>query len=285
MPELPEVETIKRELKEKIKGLRIEEIEVRKKKMFIGDKKEVIGREILKVKRRAKILVFVLSGNYFLIIHLKMSGQLIYGDKNGGKIMMGQRIPFAGRELPGRTTRIIFYFSNGGRLFFNDLRQFGWVKVRKTKERDLSRVIGKKLGKEPMGSEFKVSYLKKVFGKTRRAVKVVLMDQEKIAGIGNIYANEALFVAGVRPDRKANSLSEEEIKRVHKGVIKVLKKGIKAKGASGGDEAYINTKGEKGNYDFLVYQREGEKCVRCKEKIERMKIGGRGTFFCPGCQS
>jgi len=272
MPELPEIETIKRQLEKKLVGLKIEDIEIKKKKMFIGKKGDVLGRRIEGVERRAKMLLIKLFGGYFLIIHLKMSGQLVYAAEDRE----------ARRRLPVKTTHIIFYFNNGARLFFNDLRQFGWVKAVKNKE---VKIINNEFGPEPFSREFTADYLAGVCKGTERAIKLVLMDQTKLAGVGNIYANDALFVAKIRPMRKGDSLAGKEVKSLFGAVRKVLKKGIEAKGASGADGAYINIKGEKGKYRFLVYQREGKNCLNsCGAKIKRIKLGSRGTFYCPKCQ-
>jgi len=284
MPELPEVETIKRQLSKKLVGMKIEDIEVRKPRMFKGKKSDVVGKKIEKIERRAKILVVKLSRGLFLIIHLKMSGQLVFVAKDGKTVTLGHPIPFAGTKLPGKTTHIIFSFDNGGRLFFNDLRQFGWVKVIKRRGK-IDDIVGVKLGPEPFGKEFTVGYFGSICSRSKRAIKLVIMDQAKIAGVGNIYANEALFVAGILPTRGANSLKGEEVEKLQRTVKTVLKKGIEAKGASGADEAYIDTGGEKGKYKFLVYQRDGESCFnKCGGEIKRIKLGGRGTFYCSKCQ-
>jgi len=304
MPELPEVETIRRQLSAKLIGLIIKDIEIRKPKMFIGNKDEVIGKKITEITRRAKLLIMGLQEKQgekeeqekkelFLVFHLKLTGQLVYADKDGETVVLGQPIPFAGERLPAKTTHIIFYFSNGGRLFFNDLRQFGWVKVIKLKVKSeklkVDEIVGEKYGPEPFSDEFTVEYLKKICANWGRPTKLLLMDQSKIAGIGNIYTNDALFLAGIAPHKRARDLAKKEPEKVEKlynAIISVLKAGITAGGSSAADEAYVNTKGEKGEYKFLVYQKEGEECLnKCGKKIRRMTLGGRGTFFCPRCQS
>lgn len=284
MPELPEVETIKRQLSTKLIGLTIKKIEVLKPKMFSGNKEEVIGKKIALISRRAKILIMEV-GELYLVFHLKMTGQLVYVNKDGKTVTLGHPIPFAGMSLPAKTTHIIFSFNNGGRLFFNDLRQFGWVKV--VKDLREMREIGE-FGPEPFGPEFTVNYLRKIMLNWGRPIKLLLMEQSKIAGIGNIYANDALFLAGVNPLKRARDLVKKEpekVEKLHKAIITVLKKGIEAGGSSAADEAYVNAKGEKGEYKFLVYQKDGNDCSnKCGGKIKRMNLGGRGTFFCPACQ-
>jgi len=265
MPELPEVETTARILKTVLVGKTITSIEIFSKKQFPNDPKLIIGSKITDVDRRAKILVIYLDNNYLLITHLKLTGQLV----------------FAG---PGRSTRIVFRFADRSALFFNDLRKFGWIKILKKSQFNIDTFDN--LGIEPLSNKFTQNGLINIFGKTRRAVKVVLMDQKLIAGIGNIYANEALFLAKINPQRPANSLLEKEIIALKKAIIKVLKDGIKYQGTSADDDAYIKPDGSKGsnqNY-LLVYQKAGQKCPNCQQIIKRTTIGGRGTFFCPSCQ-
>lgn len=273
MPELPEVETIKRSLQKSVVGKKITGIEVLLAKQFQGKKEDVVGEKITSIDRRGKILKISLSNGKNLLIHFKLSGQLLW---------VGHPIPFAGIELPAKTTHVIFDI-NGGRLFFNDLRQFGWIKV--VDEAGVAKEIGK-LGIEPFDKEFTADYLKQIFSKTAKPIKLILMEQEKIAGIGNIYANDALFEAGIMPTRQSKSLKDDEIDKLRKAIIKVLEEGLKYGGSSAADEAYIKPSGERGEYQkhFRVYQRDGQKCLKCGTTIKRIKIGGRGTFYCPDCQ-
>jgi formamidopyrimidine-DNA glycosylase len=307
MPELPEVETITRGLRKAIVGKTIIDIEVNKPKQFVGEKDDVLGKKILAVNRFAKMIKIDLEGENMLLVHLKMTGQLVWSEKKvksskfkvqsgegEQKIDFGHKIPFAGgNELPGKATHIIFHLDKGT-LFYNDVRQFGWIKIVQRAKCKVQSEFAK-LGPEPLdfigeksmpNKEFSVEYLKKIFAKTAKPIKLVIMDQEKIAGVGNIYANDALFEAKILPDKSAKSLSDEEIEQLREGIIKVLEEGIKYGGSSAGDEAYVNTEAEGGNYQnhSRVYQRDGEKCKRCGGTIVRSKIGGRGTFFCDGCQ-
>lgn len=282
MPELPEVETIRRSLSKSIVGKEIKNIEVRKTKIFKGNPKDVIGETIKGVERKGKILIIKLSSDKALLIHFKLTGQIVWVSQEGEGVTLGHPIPFAGSELPAKTTHVIFTI-NGGKLFYNDLRQFGWIKVIS----DLGNLGDlEKLGPEPFSKEFTIDYLKQVFSKTSKPIKLVLMDQEKIAGIGNIYANDALFEAGIMPTRPAKSLKDKEIKILRYSILGVLEDGLKYGGSSAADEAYIKPSGEPGEYQkhFRVYQRDGEKCPRCGEVIKRINLGGRGTFFCPACQ-
>lgn len=295
MPELPEVETIRKSLKAAIIGKKIRDIDIRLPKVFHGDKTEILGKTIEAVERRGKILIIKLSGGKALLIHFKLTGQLVWVPKAGEKTL-GHPIPFAGSELPAKTTHIIFEidgppsFADGetsarqsGKLFFNDLRQFGWIKV----VGDL-RKVGEleNLGPEPLSSEFTLDYLKQIFSKTQKPIKLVLMDQEKMAGIGNIYANEALFEAGILPTRPAKSLANKDIKILKDSILRVLEEGLKYGGSSAADEAYIKPTGEPGSYQehFRVYQQDGQKCPKCGGIVKRIALGGRGTFFCPNCQ-
>ncbi len=284
MPELPEVETIKISLQKAIVGKKIVDIKVRKAKIFQGDTKEVIGKTIEKVERRGKILIIQLSGGKNLLVHFKLTGQMVWAPREGESVAAGHPIPFAGTKLPAKTTHVIFEI-DGGRLFYNDLRQFGWIKVVESSKLKVQSEVAK-LGVEPFYKEFTVDYLTQVFSKTSRPIKLILMDQEKIAGVGNIYANDALFEAGILPAKPAKKLNNLEIEKLRKAVIKVLEDGLKFGGSSAADEAYIKPSGEKGEYQehFRVYQRDGEKCRKCGGVIRRVNLGGRGTFWCPKCQ-
>ncbi len=281
MPELPEVETIRRSLSASIVGKKITDIQVLLAKQFQGKKEDVLGAKIIRIERRGKILKISLSNEKNLLIHFKLTGQLVWVPKAGEIVTLGHLIPFAGSELPAKTTHVIFEI-DGGRLFFNDLRQFGWIKV--VGESD--EQITENLGVEPLTKEFTVEKLSSVLQSSSRPVKLVLMDQEKIAGIGNIYANEALFEAGILPTREAKSLRDEETEKLRNSIIKVLEDGLKYGGSSAADEAYIKPTGEAGEYQkhFRVYQRQGQKCPKCGGVIKRIELGGRGTFFCPRCQ-
>ncbi|PJE67383.1 bifunctional DNA-formamidopyrimidine glycosylase/DNA-(apurinic or apyrimidinic site) lyase [Candidatus Shapirobacteria bacterium CG10_big_fil_rev_8_21_14_0_10_40_9] len=295
MPELPEVETIRKSLQKTIVGKKITGIQVLLAKQFQGRKEDVLGAKITAIERRGKILKISLSSGKNLLIHFKLTGQLVWVPKAGERATLGHPIPFAGSELPAKTTHVIFEIDGppspkasarqGGRLFFNDLRQFGWIKVVGELDEQMTRELGN-LGVEPLIKEFTVEKLSSILQSSSRPVKLVLMDQEKIAGVGNIYANEALFEAGILPTRPAKKLSNEEIKKLREAIVKVLEDGLKYGGSSAADEAYIKPTGEAGEYQkhFRVYQRAGQPCPRCGTKIQRIELGGRGTFFCPRCQ-
>jgi len=281
MPELPEVETIRRQLNEVLVGKKILKIEVLREKSFGGDSREMVGWQVESVKRKAKVIEFYFKNRgEMMIIHLKMTGQLVF--VNGKKRVVGGH-PTADwvKDLPSRHTRIIINFIGGSKLFFNDMRVFGWMRmVDKEKYEKETR----KTAPDVTEKEFDLEYLTGVLKKSGKAVKLVLMDQEKIGGVGNIYANDALYLAKVMPNRKANSLSVAETKNLLAAVREVINRGIKYGGASAAN--YVDTKGLGGTYQdhFLVYKKDGQKCDKCGGKIQKMKIGGRGTFYCPSCQ-
>lgn len=286
MPELPEVETIKVGLQKYLVGKTIVSVEVRLQKQIQGDTANIIGATITGVERFGKGLVISLSNGYCLAIHIKMTGQLIYRDElvtNEGTYV----------EVPNNYTHVIFTLKteNGkqGYLYYNDLRQFGWIKII---QQDALRklVFFKELGPEPPVAgalEGRASLSEEQFAKilqTSTKMKPLLMDQKKIAGIGNIYANDALYLARIDPRRKANTLSEEEVKRLFKAILTVLKRGIAAGGSS--ENNYVNALGNQGSYQkqSLVYGKEGEQCPNCHTTIQKIMLAGRGTFLCPTCQ-
>ncbi len=278
MPELPEVETIKRELRPHILGKTVSAIEILSPKNFVGKKKEAYGQKIVDVERYGKVLVIALEKGKYLNAHFKLSGQMLYS-KNAKRAIFKNKIPFTkGNVMPANTTRIIIKFKEGGALFFNDLRKFGWVKLTDKPESPK--------GVDVLSSKFTVNYLFSVLRITRKPIKVALMDQDKITGIGNIYANDSLYLSKIHPQRLSNSLIIDEIEKLHKAILAEIKKGIKDKGSSGADEAFILPDGSKGNHQrrFLVYQREKQLCLRCQSAIKRIKHNGRSSFFCPKCQ-
>ena len=281
MPELPEVETIRRQLNEVLSGRKIVSVEILRAKSFEGEKDELEGWSIEKVERKAKVLEFYFkSQTKIMIVHLKMTGQLVFVD--GAKRIVGGH-PTADwiRELPSKHTRVIISFQDGSRLFFNDMRVFGWMKLM---EKGKYEKEVRKTAPDVTEKEFSIDYLTGLLSRAGRPVKLVLTDQEKIGGVGNIYANDALYLAGIRPDRKANSLNRTEIESLYKAVREVINKGIRYGGASAAN--YVDTRGLGGTYQehFLVYKQDGKTCDRCGGKIKKMKMGGRGTFYCPGCQ-
>ena len=278
MPELPEVETIKQDLKRLIVGAKILEITTNSAKQVKPSvevvKKGIEGIVIKKIGRRAKLLQIFLSNGKILLIHLKLTGRLLVRKKdepedNWQRVTIKLKTQSAKRK------------SKDLELRFCDLRKFGWMKVIMNDELG---IMNDELGIEPLTPDFTLEKFSQILKTTNQAIKIILMDQAKIAGIGNIYASEALFVAGISPAKPTKKLSNLEIKKLKESIIKVLKAGIKYRGAS--DQYYLDALGQKGTYQdhFLVYQREGKKCLKCGKIIKRITLGGRGTFFCPQCQ-
>lgn len=284
MPELPEVETIRQDLRKKIIKKKIINVWLSSKAIVRNKNKEFVKavseKKFVEVERVGKLIIFVLPQNKYLLTHLKMTGQLIY--KRGKQVVAGGHPEPGIDELPNKFTRVIFTFSDGGRLYFNDIRRFGYMQI--VDEKGLAKVK-EKFGIEPLAKKFSFAYFKKVLENKNKPIKVALMDQDKIAGIGNIYASEICFEAGIKPQRKANSLSDKELLMLHKASIKVLKIAIKNRGTTFSD--YVDAAGRGGyNISFLkVYDREGKNCKRGdKGVVVKVSLGGRGSFYCPVCQ-
>jgi len=279
MPELPEVETIRKGIIQKLKNKKIKDVEIRVPKLFIGNPRDIIGAKIIDAKRVAKILEIVLDNGFSILIHLKMTGQLIYKDDKS-KAVGGHTQKIYDADPPHAYTHIIYTFSDGSHLYFNDFRKFGWHKVVKSKE--VIKSLGPdKFGPEPGTKVFSVEYLKNIFSKTAKPIKLVLMDQQKIGGIGNIYANDGLYIAGILPTRSAKSLSDQEISRLKEAIEKVIKLGLEYGGSS--ENTYVNIEGKKGRYMeiAMVYQQKQDPKGH---EIKKIQLGGRGTFSCPICQ-
>lgn len=267
---MPEVETIKEQLNQKIKGKTVKTVEVNLERFVkypLDDFKKIVEGSIIEnISRRAKLLIFGLSSGYCLIVHLKLSGQLIF---NGEK---------------QKHTHLVYYFKDGSWLIHNDLRQFGFVKV-VSKQKLLHFLEEEKLGPEPLGREFTLDLFKELLQKRKRSpIKKVLMDPKFVAGIGNLYADEILFFAGVRPTRKVFEITKEEIEKIYRQIKRILALAVKKGGSSSSD--YVDAEGEEGDYLSLVkvYQRDSQPCKKCKTEIERVKINNRSAHYCPNCQ-
>ena len=285
MPELPEVETIRNDLRKVVLKKKITEIEIRENKTVKNKPTDFSG--ILKgnffsgINRIGKLLIFeIAGGKKFLLIHLKMTGQLIFFGKNK-TVAGGHEDASAGNELPNKHTRLIIYFASGEKLFFNDLRKFGYVKIVDANE---LQKIKEKYGIEPLTKNFTFKAFSEALEGRKTSVKAVLLNQGIIAGIGNIYADEALFEAKIRPERKASSLSGVEIKALFQSINKIIKIAIKNRGTTFSN--YVDASGKKGGFSRLlkVYGREGEQCRRCGGIIKKIKVAGRGTRYCDKCQ-
>jgi len=286
MPELPEVETIKNDLSAKILRKKITALELVNKgsvRLTNDYVKKIVQAFFVEINRKGKLLIFKLSGGDYLLIHLKMTGQLIYQEKKIGKnnLVIGGDHGQTIEDLPNRHTRIILRFVDGSNLYFNDLRKFGYWQLA---DEAALQVVLAKYGPEPLKKEFTKEYLQSIFQKTSRLVKAVLLDQSLIAGIGNIYADEILFAAGVLPTRRAASLSEKEVEAIWKNSKTIIKEAIKYRGTTFNN--YRDAEGRKGSYvqRLKVYGRKNLQCLRCEHKIIKKKIAGRGTHYCEWCQ-
>ncbi len=305
MPELPEVETIRLGLEKYIVGKTIIGVEVRLKKMLSADPMDIIGAEVTQVRRFGKGLVIDLDNDYSIAIHIKLTGQLIY---RGPEIPQNVHLsPKVGKDLPNKWTHVIFKLKNkneklkttnknlkfknaeDAHLYYNDLRQFGWIKIIKTSELKTLPFF-KDLGPEPpiiknnFYKTLTLDLFKQILSKSSLAIKLLLMDQKRIGGIGNIYANDALYDSKIDPRKSAKRINPDKVEKLYNSILNVLKKGLESGGAS--ELSFVNVLGEDGGYQkhFLVYAQDKKPCPRCKTIIKKIKLSGRGTYFCPKCQ-
>lgn len=273
MPELPEVETVKRTLEEKIVGSRFQGLKVLMPKIIKADEVDdlagaISGKRVVRMGRRGKYLLVYLEGSLVLVVHLRMTGQLVHTE--------------AEQEL-AKHTHVVFNLDNGCQLRFIDQRQFGRIYL--VAENALDVISGlKNMGMEPFDPDFTREYFKKELHNRRTRIKPLLLDQTFIAGIGNIYADEALFRALVHPERPAYSLNQRETARLYQAIKDVLEEGITNRGTSIKD--YVDGEGRSGEnqHKLRVYGREGQPCQKCKKPIHRIKVGGRSSYFCARCQ-
>lgn len=305
MPELPEVTVIVNSLDKKLKGLVLSGVEYDWPKKFFWNKfsvKDLKGAKIEGVDRRGKVIIINLTkdegletkakeslsrstldiSQLSIVIHLKLTGQLIYQDKKT-RVAGGHPIPPLNLPVPNKTTRVTFSFTNGGHLYFNDLRKFGWVKIVESEESKIKEAIGVELGPDPLlmtFDEFKERLTKKPQGR----IKKVLMDQQVVSGIGNIYSDEGLWRAKIHPRRPIISLTEAELKAIFKGVCDSMNLSISKGGSSA--NSFVGSGGERGLYLSFAnaYHRIGKPCARCKTPIVGERMDGRTAHYCPACQ-
>lgn len=273
MPELPEVETVKRTLNQLVAGKTIESVQVRLPRII--QKPDDIrlfeallqGQSIEQIERRGKFLRFVLD-DYVLVSHLRMEGR--YGLYDADDPI----------ELH---THVLFRFTDGTELRYKDVRQFGTMHLF-PKGEDLTQPPLHKLGLEPLEESFTFEAFRDRIGKRSTKIKPLLLNQEYVVGIGNIYVDESLFLAGIHPEREASSLSQAELKRLHEAIVQTLQDAVKAGGSS--VKSYVNGQGEIGmfQHQLNIYGRKSEPCKRCGGEIQKTVVGGRGTHFCPVCQ-
>jgi formamidopyrimidine-DNA glycosylase len=278
MPELPEVEVMRRDLEREVVGKKIKAVEVtgtrsvrrhRNRKEFIT---VLTGRKITAVQRRGKYLVMKLDGNDALIVHLGMSGQLLRAK--------------TAREKAPKHTHVAITFTQGGLLRFVDPRTFGEMFVAPYDNLDQQVDELAHLGLDPLETALSWDLFGRMLAEKKTKLKPLLMDQKFIAGIGNVYSDEILFEAGLKWDRPSDSLSQQEIRRLYRAISETLNGAVKYRGSSLADEQYVDLFGKPGEYQehHQVYGREGQACVRCRRPIHRTRYSNRSTFYCDACQ-
>lgn len=287
MPELPEVETVRRGLYELVRQRVIAAVSSDTAKSFPNASKDVdeflIGALVRDVRRRAKVLLIDLSTEYTLVIHLKMTGQLVFRSEDA---VFGAGHPSDSLigALPDRSTRVTITFADGSHLYFNDQRKFGWMKLVPTLEVPNIDFM-KKVGPEPLEADFTAEEFADRFKRRAKSpIKAALLDQTVIAGVGNIYADESLWGAKIHPQQLVGTLNQEQFVRLYTELRSVMNLAIEKGGST--DKNYVNAEGKRGSYmDFArVFRREGHPCPRCKTTIVKFKAAGRGTHICPQCQ-
>jgi len=287
MPELPEVETVRRGLHELIIGRSIKSVTHDTSKSFPNAPHDVdefmVDAKVVDVRRRAKVLLIDLSTDYTLVIHLKMTGQLVFV----GDIRFGAGHPSDSlvNQLPDKSTRVTIGFKDGSHLYFNDQRKFGWMKLIPTLEVPNIDFM-RKVGPEPLEADFTaVQFAERFKRRAKTSIKAALLDQTVVAGVGNIYADESLWGARIHPKRLVGSITQKEFEDLHTELREVMNLAITKGGSS--NHTYINAEGKKGSYmDFArVFRREGLPCPRCGTTIIKFKSAGRGTHICPHCQT
>lgn len=273
MPEMPEVETIRRSLQHKLEGRQFTAVDIRLPRLIkspgAGDfPGYILQRQILTLVRRGKYLLFYLAGGMVLVIHLRMTGKLYYA---------------AAGDEPDPYTHVIFYLDNGDRLFYADTRTLGTMYA--FDETELWRIAGlTRMGPEPLSDEFTFGYFSQTLSNRKGKVKALLLNQDVIGGLGNIYADESLAMAGVDPDRRASTLTPDELERLYNAINKVIGDAIHHGGTTFRD--YRDGAGQSGSHQhhLLVYGRSGQPCLCCGTPIARKESAGRGTHYCPQCQ-
>jgi formamidopyrimidine-DNA glycosylase len=286
MPELPEVETVKKGLAELLPGRKVVAVKYDWPKGFPNAKADIdkflIGSKITGVTRRAKVLLISLNTNYSLIVHLKMTGQLVFrGEQNFGAGHPNDSIIGA---LPDKSTRVTLTFEDKSQLFFNDQRKFGWMRLFPSSE-IMNLDFFKKLGPEPLDANFSsTDFRNRLLRRPNSNIKAVLLDQSVVAGVGNIYADESLWGAKIHPKTLVRKLSKAKTQSLYEELLAVLKLSIEKGGST--DRNYVDAFGKKGSYLAFakVFRREGLSCPRCGSIIIKTRVAGRGTHICPKCQ-
>lgn len=287
MPELPEVETVRLQLRHRLSGRTITQVRVHHQKSVAHNKSfadQVTGHTIADIDRIGKLMIFRFTDdtNFFLLAHLKMTGQFLLLDSTSNVGGGGHSLSPTDTHLPNRHTRITFTFDNGTQLFFNDMRLFGYVKVATAAAVAAAR---RQFGPEPIQADFALAPFIAGLQRRRTPVKAALLDQSFVAGLGNIYVDEALFVAKVRPTRLANQVTPEEAGLLARAAGEIMNKSISVGGTT--FQHFVDTGGDNGNYtDYLqVFGKQGTPCSHCGTTIIKIRCAGRGTHYCPGCQT
>ncbi len=286
MPELPEVETIRKDLEKVILNKKITKIDIKKPKLIKNDNIEdfvsdITNNKLKSINRIGKLIYIDISDNKNLLIHLKMTGQLIYQSKNN-TVAGGHNWPPIDTGLPNKYSHVIFHFDDDSTLFFNDQRQFGYLKT--INNSDL-KIIIEDYGIEPLQKNFTLENFKNIFKNRKSNIKSILLNQKIISGLGNIYVDEICFDSGIKPHTLANKLTSEKIKKLHFSTEKIISNAIKYRGTTFSD--YVDSKGSKGNFShqLKVYGRKDQNCLKCKKNIiQKTKLASRGTYFCTNCQ-
>lgn len=287
MPELPEVETIRSGLARLLPGRRVASVDFDWPKSFPNApadvRKFLAGAKITGVTRRAKVLIIGLSSGYCLVIHLKMTGQLVFRS-SGERFGAGHPNESLVGELPDKSTRVTLGFADGSKLFFNDQRKFGWMRLMPAVE-VMNLDFFKKVGPEPLGADFNAKIMgARAQRRKNSSIKAVLLDQTILAGVGNIYADESLWGAKIHPATPVKDLTAGQFRTLYNELVYVLRLAIEKGGST--DKNYINAEGKKGSYmNFArVFRREELPCPRCGTLIVKSRVAGRGTHSCPTCQ-
>lgn len=287
MPELPEVETVRIGLTRFLPGKRIKAVSHDWPKSFPNAQEDIdaflIGAKILEIQRRAKVLLIELDTKYSLVIHLKMTGQLVFIGRQE-RFGAGHPSDSLVSDLPAKSTRVSFEFEEGSYLYFNDQRKFGWIRLLPTAEVPNIDFF-KKVGPEPLSADFTPkAFRERLLRRPNTSIKAALLDQSVIAGIGNIYADESLWDAKIHPATLVKNVSTAKLNTLYASVQEVLQTAIDKGGSS--DRNYVNAEGKKGSYlSFAnVFRREGKPCPRCGTTILKIRVAGRGTHICPKCQ-
>tara|TARA_Y100001970_G_scaffold80797_1_gene102549 strand:+ start:1359 stop:2225 length:867 start_codon:yes stop_codon:yes gene_type:complete len=287
MPELPEVEVVKRSLETALNKLKIKSIRVNNKnlryKVDIKGIKRLIGLKILSIQRRSKYLLFFFEKGHIMLVHLGMTGKFILINKKNIKLRTSFYYKLSSKD--NKHNHIKFLFSNETQLIYNDVRKFGFIKVENSKKLKQNFHL-KTLGPEPLESIFNFRYFKNYLRGRNRIIKDLLMDQKFVSGLGNIYVNEILFHSRIKPTRKICKMKDFEIREVIRNIRKILKKAIKFGGSSIRD--FSNSKGKIGSFQehFRIYGMLGKNCSNsdCNYKIQKIVISNRASFLCPKCQ-